>query len=126
MDKQKINYSEENLYAAYSELLSQRRKNLIKITSDPEIQETTWYYDFIPYQSDEEVRVCAVLPLMKMELEEGFVSTDMLDEIVGYYEAIILEGSFDDILKDDEEREIVKKDLKWCYDTALNEGLIQK
>ena len=126
MEKEKLNHSDENLYASYLEILNQRKKDLIETTPSPIAWESAWFYDFIPYQDDEEIRLCAVLPLMKMEIEEGRVSDDMREEIIGYYKAVILEGSFDDILKDDEEREMVKKDLKWCFATAVNEGLIQE
>lgn len=116
-------YSDENLYA-WNLLDLERRFEYYRAYSDPKIWEESWYYDFIPYQKDEEVRLCAVLPLMIKEIEYDSVSDDMKDEIRGYYEAVIVEESFDEILKDDEEREMVNRDLRWCYETAKKKGII--
>ena len=123
MAKEKIEYSEENLYAENLQQLD-RRFEYYRTSADPKVWEASWYYDFIPYQDDEEVRLCAVLPLMKKEIECNAVSDDMKDEIEGYYYAVIIENGFDDILKDDEEREMVKRDLQWCYETAKQNGII--
>lgn len=122
---QEWDYSEENLYAENLRQLEQRFKYYYQgYPTNPKVWETSWYYDFIPYQKDEEVRLCAVLPLMKKEIELGIVSDDMIDEIEGYYEAVIVNGEFDTILKDDEEREMVKKDLSWCYMVAKEKEII--
>ena len=125
LKKRVENDNDENLYAENVRQLEQLFPNYLTATSDPRNWEASWFYDFIPYQKDEEVRLCAVLPLMIKEIELSIVSEDMIDEIEGYYNSVIVLGEFDAILKDDEEREMVKEDLIWCYNTAKAKGIIK-
>jgi hypothetical protein len=116
---------ELNLYATYTDLVKSQVELFKEVSSIPERWETNWFYEFIPYQHNERVRLCAaVLPMMKLEVEMGVITEDMKEEIEGYYNAVIVENSFDEYLPNEEEREMVKKDLKWCYETAKKKGLI--
>jgi hypothetical protein len=120
----KKEYSENNLYADNLLSLVYRSENYIKNIPEPEVWENSWFYDFIPYQTNEEVRLCAVLPMIKLQLKQNCITAHMLEELIIYYEDVIINNDFDKVLSDDEERKMVKADLVQCYETAKQKGLI--
>ena len=115
--------NDNNLYKDNLRRIKQKASGYLEGLK-PSTWEANWLYDFIPYQDNEEVRACAVLPLIKVEIEQNNISEEMLNELGYYYDEVIVYKTLDNIFNDPEEKEMFLKDLKWCYETAKQRGLI--
>ena len=81
---------------------------------DSEILENSYLYYNVDFQHDEHDRLCVILPLIKIEIENDMLSERLLEELEIYY-ANFNDGVLDDDLYEHEYEEI-KKDLYWCYE----------
>ena len=76
--------------------------------------ENSYLYYHVDLQDDEHDRLCVLLPLIKIEIENHILSKELLEELEIYYEDFN-KGTLDDDLYEHEYEEI-KKDLYWCYE----------
>lgn len=81
---------------------------------DSKTLENSYLYQCDGFQDDEYLRLCTLLPLIKLEIENGMLSKELLEELEIYY-ADFNDGVLDDELYEQEYEEI-KKDLYWCYE----------
>lgn len=93
--------------------------------NDAHVWENNWFYQYIPGQDDEEVRMCAVISLAVYELEHNNITEEMLDEIDYYYYEVFEQKSFEDVFDNPKSKEECFADLKWCYETAKEKGLLE-
>lgn len=77
------------------------------------ILETSYLYRYVDLQDDEHYRICILLPLIKVEIENNILSKELLEELEIYYEDFN-NGVLDDELYE-HEYEAIKEDLYWCY-----------
>jgi hypothetical protein len=81
---------------------------------DSKILENSYLHYYVDDQSDEHDRLCVLLPLIKIEIENNMLSKELLEELEIYY-ADFNDGILDDELYEHEYEEI-KSDLYWCYE----------
>lgn len=89
-------------------------KNTSKSTKFSKILENSYLYQNSGAQDDEHDRLCVLLPLIKIEIENQMISKEMLGELENYYD-VFNNGDLDNDLYECEYEEI-KKDLYWCYE----------
>ena len=80
--------------------------------------ENSYLYYNVDLQDDEHDRVCVLLPLIKIEIENRMLSKELLEELEIYYDDFN-NGVLDEYLYEHEYEEI-KKDLYWCYENRKN------
>lgn len=80
---------------------------------DSKVLENSYLYYHIDEQHDEHNRLCVLLPLIKVEIENNMLSKELLEELEIYY-SDFNDGILNDILYEHEYEEI-KQDLFWCY-----------
>ena len=78
------------------------------------ILENSYLHYHVDDQYDEHDRLCVLLPLIKIEIENHMLSKELLEELEIYYEDFN-NGVLDDELYEHEYEEI-KADLYWCYE----------
>jgi hypothetical protein len=78
------------------------------------ILENSYLHYNVDFQNDEHDRLCVLLPLIKIEIENQMLSDELLEELEIYYEDFN-KGILDDELYE-HEYEDIKKDLYWCYE----------
>jgi hypothetical protein len=78
------------------------------------ILENSYLHYNVDFQDDEHDRLCVLLPLIKVEIENKMLSDELLEELEIYYEDFN-KGVLDDDLYEHEYEEI-KSDLHWCYE----------
>ncbi len=78
--------------------------------------ENSYFYIYAgdEVESDEHLRLCIILPLIKYEIENNLLTKELLEELEIYYEDFN-NGEFDEVLYEHEYDEI-KKDLYWCFE----------
>lgn len=81
---------------------------------DSKTLENSYLYYNVDFQNDEHDRLCVLLPLIKIEIENQMLSKELLEELEIYYEDFN-KGVLDDELYEHEYEEI-KTDLYWCYE----------
>lgn len=82
--------------------------------TDSKVLENSYLYYHVDLQHNEHDRLCVLLPLIKIEIENNMLSKELLEELEIYY-ADFNDGVIDDVLYEHEYEEI-KKDLYWCYE----------
>ena len=81
---------------------------------DSKTLENSYLYHHNGAEDDEYLRLCVLLPLIKIEIENNMLSKELLEELEIYYEDFN-KGVLDDDLYECEYEDI-KKDLYWCYE----------
>ena len=81
---------------------------------DSKILENSYLHYNVDFQDDEHDRLCVLLPLIKIEIENNMLSKELLEELEIYYEDFN-KGVLDNDLYE-HEYEDIKKDLYWCYE----------
>ena len=81
---------------------------------DSKVLENSYLYYYIDAQYNEHDRLCVLLPLIKIEIENDMLSKELLEELEIYY-ADFNDGILDSVLYEHEYEEI-KQDLYWCYE----------
>ncbi len=82
------------------------------------------YWFCVNEPCDEDARICVVLVLLVYELEQDDVTPEMIGELNYYYNEAFVQKNLEDLFEEPEAKEKCFADLKWCYDTAKQKGLI--
>lgn len=113
----KKNISDEELYYEDYKREMQFYWGIINKSSafeDVKTFENSYLYRHVDDQHNEHDRLCVLLPLIKIEIENNMLSKELLEELEIYY-ADFNNGILDDELYEHEYEEI-KSDLYWCYE----------
>ena len=90
---------------------------------EPNIWQNIWFTMNEP--CDEQMRMIVVVELLVYELEQNKITSEMIGELDYYYFEAFEQKSFDDVFEEPEAKEKCFADLKWCYETAKEKGLLE-
>ena len=115
---------ELNFYADTKRHLQSVSKDYCE-DNDARFWENNWFYEYITNQHDEDIRMCVVIAMAVYELQHNNVTEDMIGEIDYYYYEVFEQKSFENVFEDSETKKECFADLKWCYETAKEKGLLE-
>ncbi len=113
---------ELDLYSDFKSDLDEMIKRDFFDSDNANTWENNWFC--INEPCDEECRICIVLVLLVYELEQDKVTSRMIGELNYYYNEAFVQKNLEDLFEEPEAKEKCFADLKWCYDTAKQKGLI--
>lgn len=99
------------------------RHDFLRKTDNPKIWQNSWFALNEP--CDEQMRMIVVVALLVYELEQNNITSEMIGELDYYYYEAFEQKSFDDVFEEPEAKEKCFADLKWCYETAKEKGLLE-
>lgn len=80
----------------------------------PGTLQNNWLFDKMEMQTDERLRIIALMPLIKYEVENKRLSPELEEELCIYYEDFS-KGLFQGVLSP-RDYKLIEKDLNWCYE----------
>ncbi len=112
---------ELDLYSDVKSILL--RYDFLTKYDEPTIWENIWFTMNEP--CSEEMRIIVVVSLLDYELKQNKISSEMIGELDYYYYEVFEQKAFENVFEDLKAKEKCFADLKWCYETAKEKGLLE-
>lgn len=108
---------EEEFYLDYQESMKEWW-SIGDIITNPKTLENSWLYDKTQAQYIERDRLCVLLPLIRIEVENHMLSEELLDELELYYDDFN-NGVFNDLFTE-ADLELIREDLMFSYENRMD------